>query len=1365
MRPASHWQPLSIPFPDDGKPWDAVIVGSGYGGGVAAARLASSARRVLVLERGREIAPGEYPANGTEALEAFQVHLADGDGEGGPDGPIGPPDGLFDVRMGPQMSVLVGCGLGGTSLINANVAEEPDPRVFASWPKPFRDDPTCLAPFIKQARRMLGVTEYPRSRKLRRLEALERAADAMNAPVRRAKIAVTFKNGPNAAGYSQRACVECGNCVSGCNYDAKNTVLVNYLVEAHRRGATIVTQARVDHVHRVDDGEWTVEFAIGETVHRVRSAVVVLGAGAIGSTEILLRSRARGLALSDRLAEGVSGNGDIWAFAYDAAITDPKHEAGAPVYGVGTNRTDLGSHPARDEAHRPGPTITGLIDLRDPTRPLENGVVLEDGAMPGALASAYAFAFPAMAALVGDPYRFDPVRRLEGAAAHADALKKRPFDPGAAVRVGPVSRTLPLLGMAHDDAKGRIELAGERGAVVHWPRAGSDPGIERCTRAAQRVSDAVKADFLPNPIWQDTMGRRVLSVHPLGGCTMGDHAEQGVVDAHGRVFRGTEANGGVHDGLYVVDGSSLPGSVGINPMLTITAVAERAVAGLMEARDWKEVSARRATARVSLGEGTAPVDMEEQLRQARRILHRLRCAIRWGLHSRARRILGGVWQNVLKATEELPDDYALPSAERVVGTFGTRHNLRRIVLPMANRIEALFAPVARAVGAKDPEAIWAAIDGAFGDLSPSATLPETMRGHLEPTVEGDPVSATDPYAVRRDAATVCTLRTRMTTASIAQTLRPPDGQATLTGHLDAPALADIAGVETFHLSGAMRFLMPDAERLDAWEMTYRASLATESGEETGLHLEGRKRLQNRPIGDWWRDLTELCVDIVRDRGADGEREVVARGRVSVSLEETVRQASRLDVSYREDILDDALLRAAERFNEMFHQCPRTLPCLFEERLFLRDAGLGAVGLLAHDRQDALASFHKSRIFARMGALVLRAHGGLYSYMADFPASEAEEELRLDPALSAPERHAPKVAPGRTILLTRYRGGSKTPVIVANGFGARANAFSALVSGTSFAGVLAATGRDVWLLDYRGSGGMPSSMEPFDLDDVATVDWPKAIETVCRVAGVAEVDIVAHCVGAMTATMALLAGEKRVRRFVASQLSAHAISGWANHAKADAGVAHILANGVSSKVANTLETMGLRGELLQAARSGIAVVDPRSHMRGCSPSGFSEKADTALDSLIYRFPTLGPPPCNSPTCRRIEFLFGPSYRHENLDKATHDALRHMFGPLATAPFEHVARIFETGHPVGADGSERYMPNRECLLRLPILLLAGARNREMLPEATLRTEAWLREGGIDVRRVVCPEYGHMDTFVGRDAANDVFPHIIEFLDATR
>jgi cholesterol oxidase len=168
-----------------------------------------------------------------------------------------------------------------------------------------------------------------------------------------APVVVSFAATVNPAGVAQPACTRCGDCCGGCNVGAKNTVALTYLPDAARHGAEIFTHAKVRHVAKAPDGGWSVHFERqdggGNAAGRsgtVTADVVVLAAGTLGSTEILLRSREQGLALSDRLGRSFSANGDIIAFGYGAKL---------PVNAIGVG------HPAKVEGIDVGACVSGQI--------------------------------------------------------------------------------------------------------------------------------------------------------------------------------------------------------------------------------------------------------------------------------------------------------------------------------------------------------------------------------------------------------------------------------------------------------------------------------------------------------------------------------------------------------------------------------------------------------------------------------------------------------------------------------------------------------------------------------------------------------------------------------------------------------------------------------------------------------------------------------------------------------------------------------------------------------------------------------------------------------------------------------------------
>ena len=545
-----------------------VVVGSGYGGGVAASRLARAGLQVCVLERGREYLPGEFPDTEGEAAAACQASLP-----ATALGHVGSELGLFDWHIEPDFNVLVGCGLGGTSLINANVALEADPRVLAGarWPAGLREDLDGLREGTRRARATLEPATYPSDApKLPKLEALFDSAKQMNERCSLTPINVSFNARTNPFGVQQAACTLCGDCVTGCNVGAKNTVAMNYLPDAWSYGAQIFTEIAVDYLEARPDGRWNLHYTprgvgcetFGQESDRILVAeTVVLAAGTLGSTKILLRSAAAGLPLSPRLGEHFSGNADVLGFGYNC---DRR------IDGIGAG-TDSAA-PARPV----GPTITAIIDGRSASRPLAEHYVIEDAALPGALDAIYTCAFELAASSSGED---TDGGYYDALAESARALRSRISGP----RTGAVAHTQTFLGMATDSGDGTLSLAADAQLRITWPLADAEPIIDTLNTNMRAATAALGGTYIPNPLWSNHFESKLITVHPLGGCCMGEDASSGVTNHKGQVFAGATGDA-VHPGLYVNDGALIPTPLGVNPLLTITGLAERNMALLVSER-------------------------------------------------------------------------------------------------------------------------------------------------------------------------------------------------------------------------------------------------------------------------------------------------------------------------------------------------------------------------------------------------------------------------------------------------------------------------------------------------------------------------------------------------------------------------------------------------------------------------------------------------------------------------------------------------------------------------------------------------------------------------------------------------------------
>ncbi|MEH6458988.1 GMC family oxidoreductase N-terminal domain-containing protein [Chitinimonas sp. JJ19] len=567
--------------------YEAIIIGSGFGGAVMCARLSKRwPGQVLLLERGKAYPQGSFPRSPADLANNF---WCPDDAAGNRPHHVrkqkvakGKLLGMFDVRSFAHMDTVTCAGLGGGSLIYANVFLRPPEHTFNQhWPSQLKL--ATLAPYYDVAQSVLGARTIPPHqdesdrRFILRTHQFQRFAAEQKLSSKLADIAVYFGNGysygkqaqptqiglqePNRYGAVQTSCTYCGECDIGCNVHAKNTTDLNYLHVARTvHGARVQTQAqaqrivplnaqgeddanaRGEHGYRVyfDDFEH-------DTVTAVTSRRVVVSAGTLGSNELLLRCRDihRSLpAISQRLGYRFSGNGDFLSFALDSKV--PVNSTYGPVI---TQYTD----------HH-------LFEQYDPQR----AFLLEDASVP-------THAAWAMAALQPVLHPWDKFKALLQVAWSAISS----FYPGRKnQQVGFLLNRLlqhditqysaVLLCMGQDQADGRFSLNPAGYLDLDWPQKTSQPLYDAILALGARFNRFIGGEvFLPLPTWLRPM-RNNVTVHPLGGCTLADSPEAGVVSAaeadRGQVFG--------YQGLYVADGAIMPTALGANPAATIAALSE-----------------------------------------------------------------------------------------------------------------------------------------------------------------------------------------------------------------------------------------------------------------------------------------------------------------------------------------------------------------------------------------------------------------------------------------------------------------------------------------------------------------------------------------------------------------------------------------------------------------------------------------------------------------------------------------------------------------------------------------------------------------------------------------------------------------------
>jgi cholesterol oxidase len=540
--------------------YDAVVVGSGFGGAVTACRLAEADLRVLVLERGRRWFPGAYPRDFTDRWlydSARPQHR----------------NGWIEFRVFRNMIVATGAAVGGGSHVSASVSEIPPRDTFdEGWPPEITF--AELSGHYRTVGGMLGVTEIPDNQLTRRYHLLKEAAETVGDGGRFRKLRLAVRFDPNwsydlpedtrhtdaAATYvedngfgrRQGTCIHAGMCIVGCPTQAKNTLDLNYLARAEDLGAEIRELHLVRTVEPTGNG-YRVHF------DRIRSRtrelvpgseearVVVVAAGSIGSTELLLRARDvhRTLPQVSRfLGHEWSANGNF--------LTPGIYNADDPA----RNRTLRVISPTY------GPTITSFISYLEGPRHNAQRFTVEEGGAP-----------PILRGYLQERLGRGAVKARNWRTKLVLAELRRHLDDHDELR-----HVMPWFANGVDAADGRLYLGRhwlkpwERRLKMKWDFRLSRKLIDTIVERHKDLCEATGGRVFVPPTWK--FFHDLVTPQPLGGCNMGTSPRNGVVDHRGRVFG--------YDGLYVLDGAIVPEAIGINPSRTIAALAERNVRILLD---------------------------------------------------------------------------------------------------------------------------------------------------------------------------------------------------------------------------------------------------------------------------------------------------------------------------------------------------------------------------------------------------------------------------------------------------------------------------------------------------------------------------------------------------------------------------------------------------------------------------------------------------------------------------------------------------------------------------------------------------------------------------------------------------------------
>lgn len=493
--------------------FDAVVIGSGYGGSAAACRMSMAGFKVCLLEKGRRWEASDFPTDSYKIWTAARIeHKNLGLS-------FGPKDALFQIQIQDGSLAATACGLGGGSLINAGVMISTPARVRRDprWPKSWERE---WDRYEAAASDMLRAKSLPvkfQSSKI--MEGAVGEDQYLDSPI---KLSMNL-------GKENGSCLACGNCLSGCPYNAKNSTDQTYLVTAVQEGCTIRTGCDVQYVVRNEQKggiqrRWLVflnEFDC------IEADIVVVSAGVLGTSKILFQSQLRGLSVSDQLGSRFSCNGNNVAYLAGGA---------APLNARGLNKTQVSNIPLEE---RPGPSISSSY-----TSSL--GFSIQSAVVPTAYPTFLLKGWQSSYLFINSI-----IERLQG-------MKS--------------GQEMALNVIGHDDSNGKLMFDKDTNRVLFQPP--QDHLLPRKVEAFQKLAKKFGGVLIMSPF-------RSTSVHLLGGCVASPDVSSGVCNPEGQVFDATSATG-VHSGLYVCDASIIPCSVGVNPCVTIAAAAEHVSRHIVE---------------------------------------------------------------------------------------------------------------------------------------------------------------------------------------------------------------------------------------------------------------------------------------------------------------------------------------------------------------------------------------------------------------------------------------------------------------------------------------------------------------------------------------------------------------------------------------------------------------------------------------------------------------------------------------------------------------------------------------------------------------------------------------------------------------
>lgn len=1297
---------------------DVLVVGSGYGGAIAAARLAGSRfqatnnqLQVTVLERGMEYQTGEFPSDITNIPGKVRISTPEGTY------PKGNADALFDVHIGKGVDVLVGSGLGGTSLINANVAIRPENEQFARspWPSALTQD-SRLDDAFDRVSHLLGVNRLPddKLKQLKKYQSFKQLAESLrktctNIRLEAAPITVTTESGNNAVGLHQNACTLCGNCITGCNVGAKNTLMHNFVPLAAARGAQFYTGATVLWIEPIQQDEvyrWRVAYIRTRSIKTplegeifyLKARHVILAAGSLGSTEILARTKQlETLTLSKKVGKSFSTNGDAIGFSFGH-----KHK----VNGVG--RGDVLAEPDEQAC---GPTITAWARIDIPAtkhcfkqRYPKQTVVLEDGAVPYGLSQVFTEVMPTLAQLqrLGSnqlPGYFsdstppkDPLRTYPDQKLYCQTLLMMGDDQPDGFLEFKYSERNDKIHRHMPDRDRHLRLTGiQAGHIVpYW--TGDDAHLKpiHLQLEAQNLGDGMDTgQYIPNPLWQlipksaesfmtgKFPGGRLLSVHPLGGCPMAEHGDEGVVNHRCEVFHGNSDK--ALPGLYVMDGAIIPAAIGANPFLTIAALTWRAVDFLLDRENLIESTTHQVP--------PAPQPVYPH------------------------------WHT--------PEPARVKLRERMVGKLDAPDTNNRNPIP--DWLERFYQS-----------------DGMILDI------------HYQPT------------DFLKTLANNGTLE-----CSVCLYKNPVNEQTVLDTHA--------YGVPDAHLkknclvaTGKGTFRLLDADLPKGTEKFTRAimSLSTYLHRRDGVLAIIKHQLSNGKsislanslgfVKGFWK-LAAMHSEY-------------RHFKYSFKLQ-TRDDHQHIDITGQKSLMWD---HHQPRFWDSLLNLEGAFRCssLSVDTKTILQVDMGHMvgnGLLqVDDSPDTPASLMQ---LGALSSFFLRCvlHTSFWEFGSPgYPKQEGSEYKKYLPDLAVPPLRTkwdkdicPVPYPFEVMLtndsqvkitleLNRYPNTGKPPLLLIHGLAQGSRIFTTPTITQNMVQHMYEAGFDVWVLDYRLSNRIfpelnTDEKKDWAIDEIGQFDIPEAINLVLHTTRFEKLSVFAHCVGAVATQMAILANHQKISTKI-DTIIFNAIHPWVTPSPN---------NLVRARLGNYLRNM--MNDLL---------LDPVLH-----PKDKSDALKTLFDRFAFSMARLSEGEhqqhprshkaednIQQGICDRMSTLYGRMWNHQNLSEDLVKRWQDLVGPAPVNVYQHLFYMVSRRRLLNRDGENLYLTSENLhkyWQQIRTCFIHGEDSKVFNPRSANESAHALRN--YTAATVACwriEGYGHMDVIIGKDASEDIYPQLANF-----